>query len=56
MLFARADRAWQNRRMKDKPQIVENWLPRYNRACRWNGFGEHMLLTNSAATWDISRD
>src|SRR6476659_3284254 len=33
------------RRMKDKPQIVENWLPRYT-GVPLDGFGEHILLTN----------
>src|SRR6478752_5152771 len=32
-------------RMKDKPQIVENWLPRYT-GVPLDGFGEHILLTN----------
>lgn len=31
--------------MKDKEQIVENWLPRYT-GVPLDGFGEHVLLTN----------
>jgi len=31
--------------MKDKEQIVENWLPRYT-GVPLDGFGEHILLTN----------
>src|SRR6188472_104781 len=31
--------------MKDKQQIVDNWLPRYT-GMPLDGFGEHILLTN----------
>ena len=31
--------------MKDKAQIVDNWLPRYT-GVPLDGFGEHILLTN----------
>ena len=31
--------------MKEKEQIVENWLPRYT-GVPLDGFGEHILLTN----------
>src|SRR5690606_17243871 len=31
--------------MKEKDQIVENWLPRYT-GVPLDGFGEHILLTN----------
>src|SRR3546814_20302921 len=31
--------------MKEKEQIVENWLPRYT-GVPLAGFGEHILLTN----------
>ena len=31
--------------MKDKDQIVDNWLPRYT-GVPLDGFGEHILLTN----------
>src|SRR3546814_223912 len=34
-----------NRRMKEKEQIVENWLPRYT-GVPLDQFGEHILLTN----------
>jgi AMP nucleosidase len=46
-----ARRAWQNAgqasgaRMKDKAEIVNNWLPRYT-GVPLDGFGEHVLLTN----------
>src|SRR3546814_2361846 len=33
------------RRMKEKEQIVENWLPRYT-GVPLDQFGEHILLTN----------
>lgn len=33
--------------MKDKQQIVDNWLPRYT-GVPLDGFGEHILLTNFA--------
>src|SRR3546814_20036540 len=33
--------------MKEKEQIVENWLPRYT-GVPLDGFGEHILLTNFA--------
>src|SRR6476660_7177148 len=33
------------RHMKDKPQIVDNWLPRYT-GVPLDGFGDHVLLTN----------
>ena len=31
--------------MKEKEQIVDNWLPRYT-GVPLDGFGEHILLTN----------
>ena len=31
--------------MREKEQIVENWLPRYT-GVPLDGFGEHILLTN----------
>ena len=31
--------------MKDKHEIVDNWLPRYT-GVPLDGFGEHILLTN----------
>ena len=40
--------------MKEKEQIVENWLPRYT-GVPLDQFGEHVLLTNSAATSATSR-
>ena len=35
--------------MKDKSEIVDNWLPRYT-GVPLDQFGEHILLTISAAT------
>jgi hypothetical protein len=36
---------WQWQRMKDKNEIVSNWLPRYT-GVPLAEFGEHILLTN----------
>src|SRR5688572_8988632 len=35
----------QGANVKDKEQIVDNWLPRYT-GVPLDGFGEHILLTN----------
>src|SRR3546814_10936444 len=45
MVMLRAPGLAYNRRMKEKEQIVENWLPRYT-GMPLEQFGEHILLTN----------
>src|SRR3546814_1243718 len=45
MVMLRAPGLAYNRRMKEKEQIVENWLPRYT-GVPLEQFGEHILLTN----------
>ena len=50
----RSQRAFRhNSHMKDKPQIVQDWQPRYT-GVPLDQFGEYILLTNSAAISDTS--
>lgn len=35
----------EDRRMKNKKDIIDNWLPRYT-GTPLDGFGQHVLLTN----------